>query len=52
MVQPKMLTEDVVDDIRMVVDDLVHDQAEDAHLCCATVVEFDGALPELGLLVK
>ena len=28
------------------------DHGEDAHLCRATVVEFDGALPELGLLVK
>ena len=30
----------------------MNDHAEDAHLCGATVVEFDGALPELGLLVE
>lgn len=48
----KKLTEDVVDDVRLVVQDLVDDHAEDAHLRSTAVVELNRALFELGLLVE
>ncbi|CAN0053431.1 unnamed protein product, partial [Ectocarpus fasciculatus] len=42
--------EEVVDDVRLVVELLVHHEAEDAHLGGAAVVELDRALGGLGLL--
>ncbi len=46
------LTEDVVDDVRLVVEDLVDHHGENAHLRSTAVVELDCALLKLGLLVE
>lgn len=48
--QAQTLTEDVVDDVRLVVEDLVDNHSEDAHLRSTAVVELNCALLELGLL--
>ncbi|CAM9091393.1 unnamed protein product, partial [Ectocarpus sp. 6 AP-2014] len=42
--------DEVVDDVGLVVELLVHHEGEDAHLCRAAVVELDRALRRLGLL--
>lgn len=44
--------EDVVDDVGVVVQALVHHETEDSHLGRAAVVELDATLLQLGLLVE
>jgi len=43
---------DVIDNVRVVVQALVHHKAEDAHLGGAAVVELNATLLQLGLLVE